>query len=243
MSEYEAAQIALENARIALESARNSAEWWKAGATGLIALLVPVVAFLLGIWQGRLNTRLTTAMHDQLEANKVAATKEVEDLKAQLLRQNAAELKQADVAAEVLTTIFHAIAVLDEMQGDFFPPRGVDGNGVKLAASAELERRWGSFDTSLAPKLRTCVMLAAVHLGEDVEEVMQRLLGTSEKMRGNQFRAMIGFMGGDGTLTASAVVSFGAQLGEALYDIEEKARALLIPVARLQRRQTRRRKT
>lgn len=188
-----------------------------------------------------LKTWLTEDMQKRLEANHAGSAKELEKVKAELVRRGRFETtvseKRAEAAAAVLMTVVRYIWALEQTQQHVYlePPKGASPRAdAKDGLLAELARRLKALDAQLDAGYRDAFTQALVYLPDEASELLLALWKLGREMHHRQLRWVDAFDGRPEKLARPGWVEWPNQHQREIAELEDRARAILLPIARLE---------
>ena len=185
-----------------------------------------------------LKAWLGEELQRRLDADRIMAGKDLEQVKSQLARlnrpTNGAHQKRVEVASEALMAILEFLDALRKTEWDYPKPDDRD-RAARNEFRAEVRRRWDDV-SSYEPALRRAMVASCVHLPEEVEDLILKV--SRLKMRMN-LKVQRWLHSSDGSFEALPTDSSGMlldvpwpRLGDEIRPLEDEARQLLRPIAR-----------
>jgi hypothetical protein len=185
-----------------------------------------------------LKTWMGEELQRRLDADRAAAARELERMKAELGRAGrmSSGEKRAEVASETLMTILEFLDALRKTEMDYPKPDERDRAG-RGEFRNEVRRRWEEVAT-YEPALRRATVQACVHLPGEAEDLIRKVARLKMRM---SFKVQRWLRSPEVSLEELPADSAGMlldvpwpRLGDEIRPLEEEARDLLRPLARVE---------
>lgn len=189
---------------------------------------------LLKSWMGE-------ELQRRLEADRSKAHGDLDKIRVELARASrqasGVQERRAEVAAETLIAVLEYLDALRKTEWDYAKPEDRTAHPARDEFRAEIRRRWEEVD-SYEPALRRAMVKATVYLPDEVEDLVRKVARLKIRMSFKVQRWLRTF---HGNLAALPVDSSGMlleipwpRLGDEIRPLEEEARGLLRPIARME---------
>jgi hypothetical protein len=188
---------------------------------------------LLKSWMGE-------ELQRRLDAERSKAHGDFDRLRVDVVRagrQVGVNERRAEVAADTLMAVLEYLDALRRTEWDIPKPDERSNHPGRDDFRAEIRRRWDEVD-SHEPALRKAMVKSTVYLPDDVEDLVRKVARLKMRMSFKVQRWLRSF---HGNLAALPVDSSGMllevpwpRLGDEIRPLEEEARALLRPIARME---------
>jgi hypothetical protein len=185
-----------------------------------------------------LKTWVGEEMQRRFEADRAASNRDFDKARAELARagRTANGEKRAEVASETLMTILEFLDALRKTEMEYAKPDERDRTG-RSEFRNEVRRRWEEVST-YEPALRRAMVQACVHLPEEAEDLIRKVARLKMRM---SFKVQRWLRSPEVSLEPLPTDSSGMlldvpwpRLGDEIRPLEEEARALLRPLARVE---------